>query len=174
MEIRDATQEDIEALADIYRYYVRTSIVTLEENEPSTDCIRHEWTEEVFSNGSPFIVAVEPQTGKLCGYAYVGPFNGRSGYRYTYEDSIYLHPEYCRRGLGKQLFRELLTRAKATSKTQIIAKMSIGTDQALEDSPSCRLHTSFGFRLVGRLSKVGYKFGEWVDVVIWQLDVESI
>ena len=42
MDIRDTSQGDVEAIAEVYRYYVRTSICTLEENEPSTDSIRKE------------------------------------------------------------------------------------------------------------------------------------
>ena len=174
MEIRNATENDIEAIADIYRSYIRTSIATLEEHEPSTDAICKEFS-KVFTSGAPFIAATEPGTGKFCGYAYTGPFNDRSGYKFTCEDSIYLRPDYCGQGLGKQLLRELLQRVKATSDTtQVIAKMSIDPEQAVEDSPSCRLHMAFGFRPVGRLPKVGYKFGKWVDVVILQADIENI
>ena len=174
MDIRDATENDIEAIADIYRAYVRTSIATLEEHEPSMDALRSEYS-GVLSSGSPFIVGVERVTNKLCGSAYIGTFDDRSGYKFTAEDSIYLHPDYCGKGLGKQLLKALLAKIKATSTTtQVIAKMSIAPEQRVEDHPSCRLHMAFGFRHVGRLTKVGYKFGKWVDVVIWQVDVESV
>ena len=174
MEIRDATEKDVEAVANIYRSYVRTSISTLEEHELSTDELRTEFS-KITSIGAPCLVAISQETGDLCGYAYTGPFNERSGYKFTCEDSIYLHPNYCGKGLGKKLLGALFEKLKATSNTtQVIAKMSILPEQAVEDLLSCRLHMSFGFKPVGRLLKVGYKFDKWVDVVILQADIESI
>ena len=119
-------------------------------------------------------MAIEPSTGKVCAYAYAGHFNERFGYNHTCEDSIYIHPEHCGKGLGKQLLIALLEKLKATSKTQMTAKMPIWPDQTVEDLPSCRLHIALGFQTVGRLRKVGNKFGKQDDVVILQLDLESI
>jgi L-amino acid N-acyltransferase YncA len=73
--------------------------------------------------------------------------------------------------LGGALFTRLRTNSGVT---QVLAKMSILPGQAVEDVPSCRLHASFGFRTVGRLNQVGRKFGEWVDVVFMQVELESI
>ena len=41
----------------------------------------------------------------------------------------------------------------------------VSADQA----PSLALHRSFGFREVGRLREVGYKFDRWLDVVMFDL-----
>lgn len=174
MEIRTATEQDMDAIADTYRFYVRTSVSTLELHEPSTETTKAEFS-KVFASRSPFIVAVDTSSGNVSAYAYTGPFNNRSGYQYTCEDSIYIHPDYAGRGLGKRMLQELLRRQKAASQTtQMIAKMSILPEQGLEDVASCRLHTAFGFKLVGRLPRVGYKFDKWIDVVIMQADLQNI
>lgn len=174
MDVRDATPEDVEPIAGIYHYYVRTNICTLETSQPSTEAIRNDFFKG-FASHSPFIVAAESTTGKICGYAYTGPFNERSGYKYTCEDSIYIHPGYRGKGLGKQLLKTLLEKLRATSDTaQVIAKMSILPDQTVEQLPSGRLHISLGFEVVGRLRKVGYKFDKWIDVIILQLDLSKV
>jgi L-amino acid N-acyltransferase YncA len=35
-------------------------------------------------------------------------------------------------------------------------------------SGSESLHSHFGFRKVGHLEKIGFKFGQWIDVVVMQ------
>lgn len=174
MYFRSAVPEDVEAIADIYRSYVRDSIATLEENEPTANRMRADF-DKIFSSGQPFVVAVHLETNEVCGYAYIGTYNERSGYRHTCESSIYLHPDHYGRGIGKVLLCELFTRLKTCHDiTQVVAKMSIRPDQAIDDLPSCRLHASFEFKIVGRLSKVGYKFGLWIDVVLMQAELDHI
>ena len=173
MEIRAAAESDIEAIAEIYQYYVGTNICTLEEHPPSLEAVRNDFT-HVFASKAPFLVAIDSNTDRLAGYAYSGPFNPRSGYNATCEDSIYIHKDYCRNGIGKKLLRALLDVIQTSSSiTQVIAKMSILPEDAVYDVPSCRLHLSLGFKTVGRLVKVGRKFDEWIDVVILQLELEG-
>lgn len=175
MAIRSTTPNDFNSITQIYRYYVRTSVATLEETEPSTTTMHNELA-AISASGVPFIVYhSDADSTKVHGYAYAGPFNDRSGYRTTSETSIYIHPDHRGRGIGKQLLRELLQQLKSADKTvQVIAKMSILPDLVVEDLPSCRLHQAFGFRTVGRLEKVGRKFDGWVDVVIMQTDLGSV
>ena len=169
VEIRDAVFSDLEHIADIWRHYVKETIVNLEETPPTTETVKENLS-PIFESDSPFIVATEGST--LCGYAYIGPFNARSGYRFCCEDSIYLHPDYTGKGLGKRLLATLLRRLKAeTSLKQVIAKISLDPEMQLSEIPSCRLHQSFGFKEAGRLKSVGFKFGRWLDVVMLQLDL---
>lgn len=171
IDIRNAVPDDIEHIADIWRHYVSNSIANFEEKPPTTDEVRRELA-EVFTGSYPSIVAVEDT--RICGYAYIGPFNDRSAYRFCCEDSIYLRPGHAGKGLGRRMLDTLLQRLKAeTRATQVLAKISMPPTAALEEMASCRLHLAFGFREVGRLKKVGLKFGEWLDVVILQLDLEN-
>lgn len=169
--IRNATIEDVDQIAYIWRHYVTNSIVNLEETPPTTDQVRQNLN-EIFSKNYPFLVAVDDST--ICGYAYMGPFNDRSGYRFCCEDSIYLRPGYDGKGLGKRMLGLLIQKLKAeTEITQVLAKISLSPGAVLEEVPSCRLHHAFGFREAGRLKNVGWKFGGWLDVVILQLDLGS-
>lgn len=171
IELRGATPDDIEQIADIWRHYVVKSTANLEETPPTTDEIRRNLT-QIFSKSYPFVVAVDGST--LCGYAYIGPFNDRSGYRFCCEDTIYLLPSHAGKGLGGRLLETLIQQLHCDKRlTQVLAKISIPPNTALEDIPSCRLHQSLGFREAGRLKKVGWKFGAWLDVVILQLDLEG-
>jgi phosphinothricin acetyltransferase len=43
------------------------------------------------------------------GYAYAARYRARVAYRYTLEDSIYIDPEFHRRGMGRLLLDRLIS-----------------------------------------------------------------
>jgi len=169
--ICEATTDCVEEIASIYNHYVRSSVITLQE-EPSTSQALQQKMQSVFAHNLPFLFARSKISGEIVGYAYADDWNERSGYKFTVESSIYLRQDHCGKGIGKALPQALLVRVQAAGKLRVLAKMSILPDQAPEEVPSCRLHTSFGFRPVGRLLKVGYEMEKWIDVIFFQLDIE--
>ena len=179
IQIRAATEHDIVPITDIYNHYVRTTHISLEE-QPSTPASYLAAFQTLHAGGWPFLVAVADSPASpdssttVCGFAYAGAFNARSGYRFSAEDSVYLHPSYCGRGLGTRLLVTLCDRLRRGGKTRhILAKMSILPGEAADALPSCRLHAALGFSVVGRLPEVGYKLGRWVDVMIMQLTLDA-
>jgi GNAT superfamily N-acetyltransferase len=59
---------------------------------------------DVLAKGLPYLVAEEG--GQVLGFAYCQWFKPRPAYRFSAEDSIYLHPDAAGQGLGKQLLAE--------------------------------------------------------------------
>lgn len=169
VQLRTATEDDISAIVAIYSHYVDTSLATLAENiNPRTLLHRHQ---AILSRGLPYLVAAHSATGDIAGFAYADLHSERSGYQYTVEDTVYLHPDHCGKGLGKQLLGALIEDLTAAGKRNVLAKMSMLPHQTYKDLATCRLHASFGFQPVGRLRKVGYKFGQWLDVALFQLSL---
>ena len=117
----------------------------------------------IMAAGWPFLVA--ELDGELAGYAYVTQFRDREAYRFTAEDSIYVHPERVRRGVGKALLQALLDRSAAYGFRTLIAVIG-GAEPA-----SMTLHGQHGFREAGRLTAVGLKFGRWLDSVYMQREL---
>ena len=76
---------------------------------------------------------------------------------------MYVDSSIHRRGVGRALMKDLISRARAAGHHSIIA----GIDA--EQSPSLALHESLGFVRVGHLRGVGFKFGRWLDVIYMQL-----
>ena len=168
--IRDATAADVEAIIIIYNHYVRSSFTTFQETEATVDITRAK-LETLRSEGIPYLVIEDTSTQSICGFAYADDWSERTAYRFTVASTIYLHPEYCRKGIGKLLLQRLLDELRACGKKQVLARASILPDQVPEDVPSCRLHMAFGYKPVGRLLKVGFKLEKWVDVLLLQLDL---
>jgi len=106
---------------------------------------------------------VAVRDGAVAGYAYAGPYRARPAYRWSVEDSIYIDPAAQRRGIGRALLDRLIAEAQARGFRQMIAVIG---DAA--QTPSIELHRAAGFRLVGTLESVGFKFGRWLDSVLMQ------
>ncbi|MGC2660884.1 MAG: N-acetyltransferase family protein [Bryobacteraceae bacterium] len=160
MTVRSAESEDFSRIAEIYGHYVRTHLATFEETPPGEDEMLERWR-KTKALRLPYLVA--EVNGMLAGYAYASSYRPRPAYRYTVEDSIYIDPNFRRRGIGRELLGRLIEAAAAVGCRQMIAIIG---DSANE--PSIALHEAFGFKLVGILQSVGYKFDRWVDTVIMQ------
>ena len=176
IEIRDATVDDAPAISEIYTHYVNTSTATLAEKAPSVaqTAAQIQQTRSTAVD-LPYVVATVTASGPICGYAYAAPWNDRAGYRPAAADTVYIHPDAQGRGIGRRLLEALVQRLVVSStKTQLLAAMSVPPGQPAESLATGRLHASMGFRCVGRLERVGFKFGEVLDVATYQLDLEAI
>jgi phosphinothricin acetyltransferase len=110
----------------------------------------------------PFIVAASP-SGQVLGYAYVYPWKAKAAYRYTAESSIYLGPAATGKGLGNALMAELVDRSRQAGLKEILAVIA---DRGAE--ASVRLHMKFGFKEIGHMGRVGFKFGRWLGTYLMQ------
>ena len=164
MIIRDVVEGDAEAIAAIYAHHVLHGTASYDMEPPSeTDTLAK--IRRISGASWPFLVA--EVDGNLAGYAYATQLRDRAGYRYTAEDSIYIHPDLTARGIGKALLGELLRQSAARGFRTMIAVVG-GADPA-----SMALHASLGFATVGRLKSVGFKFGRWLDTVYMQRDLTT-
>ncbi|HUU96109.1 MAG TPA: GNAT family N-acetyltransferase [Phycisphaerae bacterium] len=156
--IRDARPADLDPINDIYNHYVLHSTATFHER-PLTADERLAWWRE---HAERYPVLVLGEGERLLGWACLSPYVGRCGYRFTVEDSVYLRPEACGRGLGRVLLSALLERGRAAGFHSVVAFV------VADQPPSLRLHERLGFQRSGRLAEVGHKFGRWLDVVLMQ------
>ncbi|MES2784938.1 MAG: N-acetyltransferase family protein [Pseudomonadota bacterium] len=158
--IRPSQDSDLAAITAIYSHHVLHGTGTF-ETTPPTESDMAGRRADVLAKGLPYLVAVE--NGQLLGFAYCQWFKPRPAYRYSAEDSIYLHPDAAGRGLGKALLAELSAQAEAAGVRKLIAV--IGDSENLA---SVGVHRSQGFDHVGNLKSCGWKFGRWLDVVLME------
>ncbi|WP_414637484.1 GNAT family N-acetyltransferase [Amycolatopsis sp.] len=159
--VKPGRREHLAAIAEIYAYYVENSQVTFELESPD----EAEWARRfaaITDAGLPFLVA--ESSGKVAGYAYCTPWKARPAYRQTVENSIYLAPGATGQGLGGLLLDALLEACAAAEIREVIAVIAdTGTNGA---SPA--LHRRRGFVDAGRLARVGFKHGRWLDTMLLQ------
>jgi L-amino acid N-acyltransferase YncA len=158
--IRPASDEDLPAITAIYAHHVLTGTGTF-ETTPPTEAEMGARRDDVLAKGLPYLVAEEGE--QLLGFAYCQWFKPRPAYRFSAEDSIYLHPEAGGRGLGRSLLAELAWQAEAAGIRKLIAV--IGDSANLS---SIGVHRSLGFSTVGVLKACGWKFGKWLDIVLME------
>lgn len=160
-ELRDAMVKDIPDIREIYNHYVTNSVVTFDEKRWTLKSWREKF-DLLQKLGLPFIVA-ESSTGQVLGYALVQPWAGKSAFRYTVENSIYLGPGAAGKGLGRALLQALIEACEAKGIREIVAVVS---DKGAE--ASIALHEKMGFEEVGRMGRVGFKFGRWLGTIYLQ------
>jgi phosphinothricin acetyltransferase len=165
IHVRDSTPADILSITDLYAHHVKHGTSTFEITPPDpSEVARRRQT--VLCEGLPYIVA-EAQ-GEIAGYAYATLYRPRPAYRFTVEDSIYIHPAYLRKGIGRVLLAELIDRCEEGMWRQMIAVIG---DKA--NAASVGLHEALGFRHVGVFRSVGWTFDRWLDTVLMQRPLGS-
>jgi len=108
-------------------------------------------------------VVVSELGGRVAGFASLGPYNTKCGYRATVELSVYVDQGFRGQGLGKAMCKQLIDQAGVAGVHLVVSRI------AGEMTASLRLHESLGFDRVGVLKQAGFKFGRWIDVVFMQL-----
>jgi L-amino acid N-acyltransferase len=159
VRLRPAAEPDLDTINAIYNHYVLHSTCTYQE-EPEPFSGRFQWFQDHGPN-HPVVVA-ECDT-LIVGWGSLSPYHHRSAYRNTVENSIYVHPDWHRHGIGSLILQELIRLARTLGYHAIIA--AIDADQ----THSVGLHAKFNFQHVGHLRHVGLKFGRWLDVVYMEL-----
>jgi len=157
--VRKATEADVRAITDIYNYEILHGIATF-DIEPKTLEDRLLWFRE--TQQPPHCVIVADDGTAVAGWGCLHPFHTRAAYRFTTEDSVYIHYDRRGEGIGKLILARLIELAREGGFHTIMAGMSEGNEA------SVRLHQRFGFELVGVQRQVGYKFERWVDVTWMQ------
>ena len=157
--MRDAKKSDLPALIEIYNHSVLTSPATF-DLEPQTVGRRRKWFSE---HGGKYPLVVAERRGRVLGYASLSQFRDKPGYSRSAEDSVYVHRDFQRRGVGKLLLKDILARAAALGYHTIVAGI-VPPNEA-----SVRLHEGLGFAYVGNFREVGFKFSRWQDVAFYQL-----
>jgi len=160
--IRPATPLDAARICAIYNHYVTTTTVSFEEDAVG-EAEMAQRIADVGAAGLPWLVL--QVDGTLAGYAYATKWRVRPAYRHSVESTVYLDKDCTGRGLGRVLYGALLDELRKRELRLVIGGI------AQPNAGSVGLHEALGFRKVAHFSEVGMKFGRWVDVGYWELNL---
>jgi phosphinothricin acetyltransferase len=158
--IRPSRESDVAAIAAIYGWHVENGTGTFETTAP-TEADMASRRADVLSKGLPYLVMEDG--GKVAGFAYCQWFKPRPAYRFSAEDSIYMHRDAAGKGQGRQLLAELVKAAEAVGVRKLIAVIGDSGNAG-----SIGVHKALGFTHAGTIQSCGWKFGRWLDIVIME------
>lgn len=159
LTFRNAEVRDLPTLLKIYNWAVENTTASFDLSAQTLEQ-RTEWFNH-YGNGHPLIVA--ELDGVVTGYASLSTFRQKEGYAKTAEVSVYVDPDFHRRGIGKALLGKIIEIGRDMSFHVIVAGITKGNDV------SVKLHEDYGFKYCGNFSEVAYKFDKWQDCLFYQL-----
>jgi len=133
--IRPVKISDAEEICGIYNYYIANSTCTF-ETEPIAIAEMQNRIESYTKND---IWIIYEDEGKILGYSYAKKWHQRSAYRFTLETSVYVSNNTKQKGIGSQLYKELIFQIKRTDCHALLAIISLPNDA------SVKMHEKFGF-----------------------------
>ena len=157
--IRPATPCDLPEINAIFNHYVAHSTCVW-TTTPCSDAERKAWYEE---HGEAMPILVAECDGRVVGWGSLSSFRTAYTQAGTLEDSIYVHHDFHRQGIGSQLLTTLIDGARRKGLHSILANISA------DQEPSIRLHEKLGFQKAAHLRQVGWKFNRWQDAIYLQL-----
>ncbi|ULT59150.1 GNAT family N-acetyltransferase [Neobacillus drentensis] len=157
ISIRDAEKNDMSAIIDIYNTTISGRMVTA-DLEPVSVESRMPWFNEHSASFRPLWVV--EMNEEICAWVSFQSFYGRPAYNATAEVSIYIHPDYRGKKLGKYLIQKAIDACPKLGIKTLLGFI-FGHNQ-----PSIKLFTSFGFEKWAHLPNVAELDGVERDLLI--------
>ncbi|MDO5362216.1 MAG: GNAT family N-acetyltransferase [Eubacteriales bacterium] len=160
--IRRASEEDAQAILDVYAPYIKNTAITFEYEVPSLE----EFRERIRSTLKKYPYLVAEKEGEILGYAYTGAFVGRAACDWSVETSIYLKETGTKMGVGKMLYNAIEKISKAQNIVNLNACIAVpDTEDEHLNFNSAQFHAHLGYQFVGKFHKCGYKFENWYNLI---------
>jgi phosphinothricin acetyltransferase len=160
--IRIAEETDLIGILEIYNDAILNTSAVYSYKANTLD-ERKDWYNKKIADGYPLLVFEE--NNLVVGFATFGPFRAWPAYKYSIEHSVYVHKEYRNKGIGIKLTQEIIKIANEQEYATLVA----GIDAANEGS--IKMHEKLSFKHAGTIKKAGFKFGKWLNLAFYQLDL---
>jgi L-amino acid N-acyltransferase YncA len=159
LKIRTATKKDLSAITEIYNDAVLNTTATF-DTESKTIPQQGIWFNK---HTGKFTIIVAVENDIVVGWASLSPWSDRCAYATTADIAVYIKKDFRGKGIGKKLIEELLKKGTENGLHTAIAKI------CEENVASLNLFKKLGFKHIGTMKEVGYKFERKLDVHLMQI-----
>ena len=160
VNIQKATLSDVNSILEIVNDAILNT-TAIYDYDLRTCKEQTEWFLLKEKNNFPVFVAV--LNNEIVGFGTYDSFRSKIGYRFTVEHSVYVKEGFAGKGIGKLLLEQLISTAKSENYHVMIGVIDASNENSI------RFHEKFGFKSMGILKEVGFKFNRWLDVNLMQL-----
>ncbi len=143
--IRNATAADLPVIIEIYNEAIAGRLATAQLEPVSLDA-RRDWLSHHPPDQHPFWV-LETED-RVAGWLTFKTFLPRCAYRGTAELSVYVHPDFRRRGVARALLQKAIDQAPRLQITALVGLIFA------HNEPSTRLFEQLGFSRWGYLPRI--------------------
>ncbi|KAF7317452.1 hypothetical protein HMN09_00482200 [Mycena chlorophos] len=181
LSIRPASPADIPRITSILNHYISSSVTTF-RLDPVAEATVLDTYHAISAQGLPYLVAYDhtsdSEADHVLGYTYAAGYRmpSHAGYQHTVEISVFVAPDSRTRGVGTALMNALIPALRATTAPkvhQVLAVMAVDPDGQDAGLGLRDWYGRWGFVEVGRLKRVGHKFGKWLDTMFLQLSLDE-
>ena len=160
LNFRQLEEKDITDVLEIYNYHIINGLNNFEEELISYPNFK-KICNKILNEKLPFIICLK--NNQIIGFSYLTKFRNKSGYRFSFENSVYIHYNFMGMGIGNLLLKELIKSCSKNLNIKTIIAMISKNSIA-----SIKIHKKNDFKIMGSLKKVGFKKNKWLDVIYMQ------
>ncbi|MBR3370193.1 MAG: N-acetyltransferase [Rhodobacteraceae bacterium] len=159
LTLRDATPDDAASICAIWNPIIRDTVITFNPVERSPAEIAA-MIRDRQGAGHAFLLA---QSGaQVLGFASYAQFRGGLGYARCMEHTINLQDAARGQGAGRALLLALEDHARRAGNHVMVGAVTAS------NVASVAFHAALGYATVGTMPQVGWKFGQFHDLVLMQ------
>ena len=159
-KFRQLKDNDIKEVLRIYNFHIINGLGNFEE-KPLAYKSFHKLCKNILNEKLPFIICLKDK--KILGFSFLSKFRNKSGYKFSFENSIYVEFKNMGMGIGNLLLKELIKQSSKNKNIKTIIAV-IGNNS----TQSIKIHKKNGFKKIGILKKIGFKNNKWLDTIYMQ------
>jgi phosphinothricin acetyltransferase len=152
--IREMLQNDCDCVLEIFRMGLETRNATFETKVPTWQ----EWDSKHLQHSR----IVSEENGIISGWAALSPFSTREVYRGVAEVSIYIASSFRGRKIGSELMEKIIISSEQNGIWTLVSSVFP------ENEATLRLHSKFGFRIIGKRERIAQLEGKWRDTILME------
>jgi phosphinothricin acetyltransferase len=150
--LREMLQSDSERVLEIYRMGLETRNATFETRVPSW----LEWD----SKHLPHSRFISEENGVVTGWVALTPFSAREVYSGVAEVSIYVAVGFRGKNIGTDLMEKVIISSEENGIWTLVSSIFP------ENEATLKLHTKFGYRVIGKRERIAKLNGKWRDTIL--------